>query len=149
MLPLLIPLDFKRVKKNLQLPINLLARPRRRRRDFQRPIVPVAVHPTNLPQRHLLVHIDVVHPQAAADGTLVGLDADGDTFSPSLDVVGSRRRGDDTPVSPGVAGDDGEARRVVEALDSGLDPFALAGGGREGEEEAALVVLLDVGGGEG
>ena len=58
--------------------------------------------------------------------------------------------GRDGPVGPLVAGDGGNARFGVVELDAGFDPFAGLGGVvGEGEEEAGLVVLGGVRGGEG
>jgi hypothetical protein len=90
-----------------------------------------------------------MHPQAPSQLANLRLDVDRDALGAVLDVVGARGWGGYAPVGPGVARDDGEADGVVEAFDAGLDPFAGAGGGvGEGEQEAALVVLLDVGRGE-
>lgn len=75
-------------------------------------------------------------------------DQDGDGLAAGLDVGGGAGVGD-APVGPVVAADGGEARLAVEELDARLDPFAGGAGLGQDENEAGLVELVGVGGGEG
>lgn len=100
-------------------------------------------HPGNLPQGRLLAVLEGIHP----DGVLLALDADGDAAGAGDDVVGVLGVGDG-PVGPGVAADGAEARAGVEELEAGLDPLARVGRVGEEQEEAGLVELVGVGGGE-
>ena len=95
----------------------------------------------------------MVDPEVGAAGAVLALDADGDAAGARADLVARGGRGD-APVGPGVAADGAEAGRAVKELDAGLDP--LAGGGlvvgacvAEDEEDAGLVELARVAGGEG
>lgn len=105
--------------------------------------------PTNLSQLRLLLKlIEVVDPevQAAIIADLL-LNLDGDRFLARLDVLGARGGGD-RPVRPVICAYCRQARRALVEFDAGLDPFGFAALARHGEEEAGLVVLVDVGAGE-